>query len=384
MKTRYLTSLFAVALGAATCSACSNTAGSSAKPGPDGLANDTAAPADAAPDAVAGADTVSDTLTGADVIHDATASADSVAISDTTVVVPGATCDPFMPCGGVLEGKWTITGYCATTAAAGPDLTKFPACAGSGTTSSSTVTGDATFSNGTLSWKWEAKTSFKSSVSDACAAAASGGSATAQQLCDQGKGFGQTCAVTAGVCTCEWTATDSQPYYNGAYTVAGNDLVYAVSNIHDPYCVSGPTLQYLNSYRGKQFTLTRVIEGADAGPTADAGAADAATPADIAPTPDIAVPKDTIALDTVAVDAGPAFTCDILAKSINCPLADPPPPEVMEGCKAGLVKCPEITAKAFTCLVTKEVCTASGKHDDPATQALCKAEVDGLKICVGM
>lgn len=363
MKVSHPPRWVALLCGAAVVSACTSSSSGSAAPSTTTDVQTT--------DLSAAADVLSDTTSTNDTVA-------SDAVADSKGPAPTNACEAFTPCGGALEGKWTITGYCSTAAAAGPDFSKFPACADSGLTATTTVSGDATFSAGYLSWKWEAITTHHFAVSEACVTAAGGGATTTTKLCDQRKqvaGTDATCAVTGGTCVCDWTTKDSQPYYNGKYTVSGNDLVYDTSLVHDPYCVAGDTLRYNNSYRGIQFVLTRDTgnPGADAGSTPDAGA-----------TPDVVAPIDVVETpDVVTVDAStPTLNCDGLKS--KCPNDPGISAEALAACKTGLAsaKCHDITIAGFGCLISKEICTAGGKHDDPGTMALCKTEIAALQACL--
>jgi hypothetical protein len=179
-----------------------------------------------------------------------------------------STCQPFAPCGGNIDGAWTVQDICIADAAdlAGMAIDD-PAC-------SNLFVGAETGGSGTMTFQSGSATSSAVLTMDLhvvwtlpCLRAASGASSidltTTCANIDQN--YAANPEFTAGSCmivgqTCDCIVTAERAFDLGdSYTISGSDLMFAGDSSTTAYCVSGSTLR-LSSMDGTAsgtVTLTR-------------------------------------------------------------------------------------------------------------------------------
>jgi hypothetical protein len=165
--------------------------------------------------------------------------------------------DGFTPCGGDLQGAWTLHEFCFPPIDAGSSDSGFQ-CSGMYVDVDYQVSGTITFTADTVT-VGEQQSSMSSMLNVPVSCLTSSG-ATCDMLADDTT----SCAVSGDLCQCsEPASTNTDPAGEPEnYSVDGNELTVEESDGAKtyPFCITGDELEVLVDSEGSDGTITQILQ----------------------------------------------------------------------------------------------------------------------------
>jgi len=189
----------------------------------------------------------------------------SAGCSSSSTSNAGGTCGAAAPCGGTLDGTWTVTSVCAEgnlAATMNQQLGLPAACDNTFQSATLGASGSVTFANGmetdNLTQTMDANLVFtaacESAVAKQTVTLTPATCTTIQQSLTSSSGSFTTanCSLSNGSCVCTASYDKQSPTTPMSYSVSGSTVTYTGTNPDPPidYCVSGTTLSASQALSG--------------------------------------------------------------------------------------------------------------------------------------